>query len=75
MKKLKLENLDVTSFETSAAPAEARGTVLGAARTNAPGCQGPLQTYSIEQCGDTQYFDCTLGCSQNTACPTGCIVM
>jgi hypothetical protein len=72
MKKLKLENLEVVSFATTSNVARERGTVLGAARTN-HAC--PPQTYSPDLCGDTLYFDCTLGCSQNTACPTGCIVM
>jgi len=71
MKKLKLENLEVTSFATTPDAARGRGTVLGAGRTN--GC--PPQTYNVDLCGDTLYFDCTLGCSQNTACPNGCIIM
>ena len=71
MKKLKLENLAVTSFATTPDAPRERGTVLGAGRTN--GC--PPQTYSPDLCGDTMYFDCTLGCSQNTACPNGCILM
>ena len=71
MKKLKLENLEVTSFATTSAAARERGTVLGAGRTN-NGC--PIQTYSPDICGDTYYFDCTLGCSQNTACPNGCVI-
>jgi len=72
MKKLKLENLEVTSFATTADAPRGRGTVHGAARTN-NGC--PIQTHSVEVCGDTLYFDCTLGCTMNTACPTGCIIM
>jgi hypothetical protein len=72
MKKLKLEDLVVTSFETAAA-GRARGTVLGAQSGRPGGCEVPLGTYDIVECGDTAYFDCTYGCSQNTGCPNGCI--
>ena len=71
MKKLKLESLEVTSFETSPTVARERGTVQGHAR---PTQACPPQTYNVDLCGDTQYFDCTLGCSINTACPDGCVV-
>jgi hypothetical protein len=67
MKKLKLEDLVVTSFETAAATS-ARGTVLGAGRTDKPGCVG---TYG--GCAETEYFDCTLGCSRMTDCPYSCV--
>jgi hypothetical protein len=72
MKKLKLDELHVTSFETTAAGVRARGTV---AAHGGPGGPKPLRTYSIEECGDTMYFDCTLGCSINTNCVNGCIEM
>jgi hypothetical protein len=72
MKKLKLETLEVTSFATTSHVARERGTVLGAARTN-NNC--PPQTYNPDLCGDTLYFDCTLGCSRNTDCPAGCVLM
>lgn len=69
MRKLKLESLQVESFETTLTASRDRGTV------NAHGKPKPttLQTYNVDICGDTQYFDCTLGCSINTACPNGCI--
>lgn len=67
MKKLKLENLEITSFATSDATRE-RGTVLGAGRTDRPGCLG---TYG--GCPETEYFDCTLGCSRLTDCPYSCV--
>jgi hypothetical protein len=74
MTKLKLEDLQVTSFATTSDAAGQRGTVLGAARTNRPGgCPGPIETYNVDACGETQYFDCSLGCSINTNCPNGCI--
>jgi hypothetical protein len=69
MRKLKLESLQVESFETTTAAPRERGTV------EAHGKPHPIETYSPERCGDTMYFDCTLGCSQNTACPNGCILM
>ena len=69
MKKLKLETLDVTSFVTSPVAARERGTVEAHGR---PTNNCPLETYSVERCGDTFYFDCTLGCTMNTACPDGC---
>ena len=71
MNKLKLEAAEVTSFATTPEAARGRGTVLGAAR---PTQACPPQTYNPDICGDTMYFDCTLGCSQNTACPNGCII-
>ena len=69
MKKLKLETLEVTSFHTSADPRGARGTVVANADIK-PGGPVTLQTYNIDICGDTQYFDCTLGCSYLTYCTT-----
>lgn len=71
MKKLKLEDLAVTSFETTSAVAGERGTVQGHAPPASRQC--PIQTYNVDLCGDTQYFDCTLGCSHLTNCPD-CIV-
>jgi hypothetical protein len=68
MRKLKLESLQVESFATTAVAQLAHGTV------DAHGKPGPLETYNVERCGDTRYFDCTLGCSMNTACPDGCVV-
>jgi len=67
MKKLKLEDLVVTSFET-AAGARDRGTVDGYA-AGTRNC--PPATYG--GCADTEYFDCTLGCSRMTDCPYSCV--
>lgn len=66
MRKLKLESLQVESFETTPAAANERGTV------NAHGKPAPIQTYNVQLCGETQYFDCTLGCSLNTHCAGAC---
>lgn len=73
MKKMKLEALEVTSFATTPDDARRRGTVLGAQFSTRPGCEKPFETYDIQACGDTQYMDCTFGCSINTNCPGGCI--
>ncbi len=73
MTKLKLEDLEVTSFATTSDAAGRRGTVLGAQQSTRPGCEKPFGTYDIVECGDTQYMDCTFGCSINTNCPGGCI--
>lgn len=72
MKKLKLESLEVTSFETTAADARERGTVQG--HDPHPGGEVVLETYDVEACGDTRYFDCTYGCSVNTDCANTCLV-
>ncbi len=79
MRKLKLESLEVQSFVTPERAAGLRGTVAAHqdileggdpffeiqanTRRNCP-----PQTYNIEVCGDTNYFDCTLGCSVETNC-------
>ena len=68
MRKLKLESLTVESFATSAVAASSRGTV------DAHGKPGPLETYNVDRCGYTNYFDCTLGCSRDTGCDN-CIVI
>ncbi|HYW11862.1 MAG TPA: hypothetical protein VE871_07880 [Longimicrobium sp.] len=70
MRKLKLESLAVESFETTPVAQQARGTVDAHARPRPT----TLQTYNVEICGDTMYFDCTLGCSRNT-CPDYCVVL
>jgi cytochrome c peroxidase len=64
MRKLKLESLTVESFETAAAMQSERGTVQAHAKPQPT----TLQTYNVDVCGDTMYFDCTLGCSHLTNC-------
>ncbi|HSU15590.1 pinensin family lanthipeptide [Longimicrobium sp.] len=68
MKKLKLEAIQVTSFETSnVAPAQA-GTVRGQQQVV------PAPPSFLGPCYPTDpNFDCTFGCSQNTACPERCV--
>jgi hypothetical protein len=62
MRKLKLESLQVESFETAPIAPRVRGTVQANARP------GPIETYNVDRCGDTMYFDCTLGCSVESNC-------
>ncbi|HEV3052673.1 MAG TPA: hypothetical protein VGX50_20335 [Longimicrobium sp.] len=65
-KKLKLEELEVTSFDT-ASVAPVRGTVDGHAK--------PTQNYYTCACQNTDPMrDCTLGCSMGSACPDNCVV-
>ncbi len=74
MRKLKLESLNVESFDTLAPPSLARGTVRGNAQENVSYpqlCQisGDLEcTASPEACGDTLYLDCTYACSDFESC-------
>jgi hypothetical protein len=80
--KLKLESLQIESFVTAPEP-QLRGTVRGNAAIDT-GATGPLQpatttgpviaTYNVRDCGETQYFDCTFGCSYNTRCIQLCYV-
>lgn len=71
MRKLKLESLTVESFETAPLAPQVRGTVDAHAKPKPP---TTLQTYNVDVCGETMYFDCTLGCSRDTACPDTCVV-
>ncbi len=73
MKKLKLESLEVTSFETLPESQE-RGTVQGH--------NGPI-IFPGGEISDTDpnlcwfetnaNLDCTYGCSQDTACDDRCV--
>jgi hypothetical protein len=66
MRKLKLDSLHVESFATAAAAPRPGGTVQGHA--------GPVtfdfrcRTVDVTVCPDTQYLDCTLGCSNVASC-------
>ena len=77
MRKLKLESLQVESFETTSAAARPRGTVEGHADTGLSYCalcQHSVHfvcepdTYDVNACGETQYFDCSLGCPSIAPC-------
>ncbi|HEY0019588.1 MAG TPA: hypothetical protein VGC13_25015 [Longimicrobium sp.] len=67
MRKLKLESLDVESFETITPTPRSRGTVHGNVEFSPS-----IETYDIQECGDTRYFDCTYGCSVDTGCAHVC---
>lgn len=79
MRKLKLESLQVESFETTSAAARPRGTVEGhedidTGRSYCAICQLSVDfpcepnTYDVNACGETQYFDCSLGCPSIAPC-------
>jgi hypothetical protein len=57
MRKLKLESLQVESFETTGAAPRGRGTVQGAADTNDPKVCGASNACP------TPVLDCTYGCT------------
>jgi hypothetical protein len=66
MKKLKLEELEVTSFGTTPVQAEERGTVQGNS------IKFPL-TRSPAECPNTAYLDCTFICSvDDDTCVSPC---
>ncbi|HEX9938333.1 MAG TPA: pinensin family lanthipeptide [Longimicrobium sp.] len=67
MKKLKLDSIEVTSFETSASGTREHGTVLG--RDGKP---APITAFCQPTTPD---MDCTLGCSRDTSCPDACGVL
>jgi transcription elongation factor len=85
MRKLKLESLQVESFETTSRGPQPRGTVQAHADAapNSVGCPAGTgvsdciicqpwsndircqpQTYDVRTCGDTNYLDCTYGCTR-----------
>lgn len=63
MKKLKLESIQVTSFETSDEVAGQAGTVRA---NQQPAASAPFY------CPTDPQMDCTYGCSQFTGCPDPC---
>ncbi|WP_420128268.1 pinensin family lanthipeptide [Longimicrobium sp.] len=76
MHKLKLESLQVQSFETTAAPHQARGTVQAHAKTEHWQCVQSGDswcacTMDLQACGDTNYLDCTYSACGVTY-PTNC---
>jgi hypothetical protein len=67
MKKLKLEDLQITSFETLPRGGQGHGTVNGNQFV-------PTPPSFLEPCYPTDAnFDCTYGCSQDTACDDTCV--
>jgi len=80
MRKLKLESLNVESFDTAAAPSFLRGTVQGNDQTGTDlSCKLCLasegfgcETEDPQACGPTNYLDCTLACSDFPSCLSEC---
>ena len=74
MRELKLESLQVESFDTTAAAPPARGTVQAHADSGESVCLclasdgWECQTWDYEVCGDTNYLDCTLACTDFASC-------
>jgi hypothetical protein len=78
MRKLKLESLQVESFDTTADTPSPRGTVQAHDAAFSEGgesvCLCPAsqdwtcQTWDYEVCGDTNYLDCTFVCSYYETC-------
>jgi hypothetical protein len=83
MHKLKLESLQIESFETTSPAVNGRGTVNGhiEAQTGDTGqvytttISGPvIHTYNVRDCGETRYFDCTYGCTMVRTCGRYCSI-
>lgn len=73
MKKLRLDRLRVESFATGTVVGP-RGTVQ-AHQSGEPGCGGDsfdICTYDVQACGDTQYIDCSMGCTFHVSCFPRC---
>ena len=77
MHKLKLESLQVESFDTTDNGSRLRGTVEAHADVDSRGCPGGTgpsycvvcyATYDVRQCPETEYMDCTFGCTQANSC-------
>ncbi|HYW11863.1 MAG TPA: hypothetical protein VE871_07885 [Longimicrobium sp.] len=68
MRKLKLESLQVESFETVTLAPRLRGTVDAHGDPQPTPPTTGIETYQVEACGETQYFDCSLGCPSIAPC-------
>ena len=70
-KKLKLEELEITSFATTEGVSQLRGTLHAYA-----GGPKPPRPSLIGPCYPTDpNFDCTYGCSRESACPDNCVLI
>lgn len=68
-KKLKLEELEITSFATTQGLSQLRGTLR--AHDGGP---KPAPQSLIGPCYPTDpNFDCTFGCSRDSGCPYNCV--
>ncbi|HEX9939599.1 MAG TPA: hypothetical protein VGB15_20860 [Longimicrobium sp.] len=81
MHKLKLESLQVESFEIIPARSNSRGTVQGHDAVSEGGesvclCMGSddwaCDTQDYQACPDTQYLDCTFVCTDFDSCMGTC---
>ena len=68
MHKLKLETLQVESFGTADLAVRLRGTVDAHGDPEPTPPTTSIETYDVELCGDTRYFDCSLGCPSIAPC-------
>jgi hypothetical protein len=74
IRKLKLESLQVESFDTTAAVPPSRGTVQAHADSGESVCFCQVSdgwechTWDFQACPDTQYLDCTMGCTDFESC-------
>lgn len=68
MRKLKLESLQVDSFDTTAAASGLRGTVPAHAEaitgTRCPTYDPCQPSYDPHNCPYTEFMDCTYGCTR-----------
>lgn len=73
MKKLKLDDLEVTSFATTAFGAEMRGTLHAHGDPIDSIAVGEVPNLSEIRCGPTGLaIGCTVGCSYVTMCAAAC---
>lgn len=68
MRKLKIESLQVESFATVSVAPRLRGTVQGRESILPTPPTTGIPTYDVEDCGETRYFDCSLGCPSIGEC-------
>jgi hypothetical protein len=85
MRKLSLESLEVESFVTTGIDPRQRGTVAAHGdipaypETTAPVNPSPntgtigIFTYDARECGETNYMDCTYGCTVRCSYNSRCV--
>ena len=77
MRKLRLDSLQVESFATTSGMERVRGTVeghfMGAEDETIGTTSSTVVSWTLDRnCTDTQYLDCTFGCSQVSGCDRIC---
>jgi hypothetical protein len=70
--KLKLEELEITTFEPAPNAPQARGTLYAHAKPQPPSAFTCPTALNFPTDPD---FDCTYGCSRDTGCPDQCFVI